>query len=99
MSLSVHKISAMFVDPSSSLTDLEVVFFPQHFCTSVLQRIWILFRKVFDNIAACKRCQQRSLVCIALEVSSDVTAAAQFCPPNFPWSPILSSTEGQDLPL
>lgn len=40
-----HKISAIFVDPNSVLTNLEVDVFPQHFCASVLERAWILFRK------------------------------------------------------
>lgn len=78
--MSVHKISAVFVGPNSPLTALRCYFFfPQHFCTSVLQRAWILFRKVFDNIGG----HRKSLV-YCLEVCSDVTAAAQFCPPNLP---------------
>lgn len=56
-----------------------IFFFPQHFCTSMLQRAWILFRKVFDNTGG----HRKSLV-YCLEVCSDVTAAAQFCPPNLP---------------
>lgn len=61
ISLSVHGISAVFVDPNSLPTNPEVVFSHSIFVPVCYREHGLyLGREMFDIIAGQKRCQQRS---------------------------------------